>query len=518
MRYLSGVLLFALTVSSHALAGNTDSLNTDSTTLENPAQEPTRVVTTTLDSALSAWQNHIRTYDTSRAGEPNALLANRIPTFSDSFFRQKVQQLDETSPIAYSYNQHVKPFIVLYAADRRDQVEHMMGRGHFYFPMFAQELDRRGLPLRLKYLPVIESALNPHAVSSMGANGLWQFMYGTAKYIGLDISTYIDERRDPVKATRAAASYLSDLHDIYDDWLLVIAAYNCGPGNVNKAIRRAGYSDNFWEIYPFLPRETRGYVPAFIAATHVMEHHEVYRLFPRAIDIPMNTETVMVEGPMPLSNLARGLDMPKETLKALNPSYKRDFIPGGGQPHSVRLPKQQALAFERREEQLYAMRDSLASEESNGSSEEDSDKNEDSPYSAVYYTVKSGDNLGYIAEWYDCSAANLRRWNHMRGSRIMPGQRLKVIVPTDEADTYKQLNNLSFQQKQYFARTGKLQQRQATTAESNYVYYEVQRGDTLWGIARQFQGISVYKLKQLNDIRSSQSLKPGQQIKIQKEG
>jgi membrane-bound lytic murein transglycosylase D len=517
MRYLSGVLLLIVTTAGHTLAGNTDSLNTDSAQLQRYGKEPTEFVTTPLDSALNAWQDRVRTYDTSKAGEPNALLANRIPTFSDSFFRQKLQQLDETSPIAYSYNKHVKPFIVLYAADRRDQVERMMGRGHLYFPMFAQELDKRGLPLRLKYLPVIESALNPHAVSSMGANGLWQFMYGTAKYIGLDISTYIDERRDPVKATRAAASYLSDLHDIYDDWLLVIAAYNCGPGNVNKAIRRAGYSDDFWKIYPFLPRETRGYVPAFIAATHVMEHHAVYRLFPRAVDIPMNTEAVMVEGPMPMSNLAKGLDVPKATLKALNPSYKRDFIPGGDQLHSVRLPKAQALAFERRKEQLYAMRDSLARGEDN-SSDEGSEDNGDSPYSAVYYTVKSGDNLGYIAEWYDCSAANLRRWNNMRGSRIAPGQRLKVIVPTEDADTYKQLNNLSFQQKQYFARTGKLQQQEATTAESDYVYYEVQRGDTLWGIARQFQGISVYKLKQLNDIRSSQSLKPGQQIKIQEKG
>lgn len=518
-RWLSGgVLVLALAASSPgAQASGADSVRHDSTRLVDSTIGSRHPVVTTLDSALHAWEHSIKTYDTTKAGEPNALLARRIPHFSDSFFQARLQSLNETSPIEYTYNRHVKPFITLYASDRRDQVERMLGRGQFYFPLFATELDCKGLPLRLKYLPVIESALNPHAVSSMGANGLWQFMYGTAKYIGLDISIYVDERRDPQKATEAAVGYLSDLHDIYDDWLLVIAAYNCGPGNVNKAIRRSGYSDNFWEIYPFLPRETRGYVPAFIAVSHVFEDHERYRLYPRAVDIPLNTETVPVKGPMTMRTLARGLDVPISTVKALNPAYKRDFIPGGDDSYAIRVPKVQALSYADRQEQLYALRDSLEQASAKDDNADEPD-NQQPSYKAVYYTVKSGDNLGYIAEWYDCSAADLRRWNNMRGSRIAPGQLLKIIVATDEVETYQKLNDLSFRQKQSFARTGTLPKENATTVKKEYVYYRVKRGDTLWGIARQFQGISVYKLKQLNNIRSSRSLKPGQEIKIEKKG
>lgn len=507
------ILMIANTVSTKG--NNTDGIDKDSSQVSQKVLKAHSPVVSTLDSALHAWQTSIKTFDTTKAGQPNALLARRIPHFSDSFFRDKLQSLDETSPIDFTYNEHVKPFIVLYASDRRAQVERMMGRGEFYFPMFASELDRKGLPLRLKYLPVIESALNPHAVSSMGANGLWQFMYGTAKYIGLNISTYVDERRDPIKSTKAAIGYLSDLYDIYDDWLLVIAAYNCGPGNVNKALRRSGHSDNFWEVYPFLPRETRGYVPAFIAATHVFEHHETYRLYPKATNLPINTQTVPVKGPMELTTLAKGLNLDPSIVRALNPSFKKDYIPGGEEKHQVRLPKDRALAFHQSKKRLYTLRDSLSQE---GGSENNDENNNNSPYSTIYYTVKSGDNLGYIAEWHGCSASDIRRWNNMRSSRIAPGQRLKIVVPTSKKDTYQKLNDLSFRQKQYFARTGELKKENATRAEGDYVYYTVQPGDTLWGIARQFQGISVYKLKQLNNIRSSRSLKPGQKIKVEKKG
>ena len=506
-------IFFCLLIMLSNTGFSRDSTNRfNDTTVAAPELKDGHPIIKTLDSALNAWKTHIRSFDTTKAGQPDALLARRIPHFSDAFFREKIQQLNETSPIAYTYNRHVKPFITLYASDRRDQVERMLGLSEYYFPIFASELDRAGLPLRLKYLPVIESALNPHAVSSMGANGLWQFMYSTGRWIGLDISTYVDERRDPVRSTEAAVKYLKDLHNIYNDWLLVIAAYNCGPGNVNRAIRQAGYQENFWKVYPFLPSETRGYVPAFIAATHVMEHHEVYRLYPKAVDFPFNTEKVAVEGPMALGTLADGLGMDLSTLQALNPGFKRSFIPGGGQPYEIHLPRDKALAFEEQEEKLYALQDSL-SKKSNGD-----DVSHQSPYTSVYYTVKRGDNLGYIAEWYDCSASDIRRWNHMRSSMISPGERLKVVVPTDKADVYKQVNDLNFREKQYFARTGQIKDQEATTQQGNYVYYEVKPGDTLWGIAQQYQGISVYQLKQLNNIRSTRSLKPGQQLKIQEKG
>jgi membrane-bound lytic murein transglycosylase D len=517
LKYLVGIgvsLFFTLWCSYGFGQDSSSAIAKDTSAIGTTVPANSHPVVTTLDSALNAWQSRVRHYDTSKAGQPDALLARRIPHFSDEFFQEKIDQLDATSPIDYTYNQHVKPFITLYASDRRNQVERMLGLSKYYFPIFASELDRKGLPLRLKYLPVIESALNPHAVSSMGANGLWQFMYATAKYIGLDISTYIDERRDPHQSTKAAVRYLSDLHDIYEDWLLVIAAYNCGPGNVNRAIRHSGYSENFWDVYPYLPRETRGYVPAFIAATHVMEHHEVYRLYPSAVDFPFKSEQVSIEGPMALGTLAKGLDMPVAEVQALNPAFKRSFIPGGEQSYDIKLPREKALAFNNQKNRIYALQDSLSQESGTDSDE----KTAKSPYTSVYYTVKRGDNLGYIAEWFDCSASDLRRWNNMRGSMISPGEQLKAVVPTDKADIYKQINDLNFREKQYFARTGQIKDQSASTKKGEYIYHEVQPGETLWGIAQQYESISVYQLKQLNNIRSSRSLKPGQQLKVQEKG
>ncbi len=499
---------------SYSLGQGSFEISKDPSSGDKRVPADSHPVVKTLDSALNAWRTKVHHYDTSKAGQPDALLARRIPHFSDEFFQEKLEQINATSPIAYTYNEKVKPFIILYASDRRDQVERMLGLSKHYFPIFARELDQKNLPLRLKYLPVIESALNPHAVSSMGATGLWQFMYATGSQMGLDISTYVDERRNPRQSTKAAVQYLSDLHDIYQDWLLVIAAYNCGPGNVNRAIRQSGYSGNFWEVYPYLPSETRGYVPAFIAATHVMEHHEVYRLYPSAVDFPFQAEQVSVEGPMALGTIAEGLDIPVAEVQALNPAFKRSFIPGGEQSYHIKLPRGKALAFNNQKSHLYALQDSLSQE-----SDSDNDKKTaKSPYSAVYYTVKRGDNLGYIAEWFDCSASDLRRWNNMRGSMISPGDRLKAVVPTDKVDIYEQINDLNFREKQYFARTGQIKDQAASTKKGDYVYHKVQAGDTLWGIAQKYPGVSVYQLKQLNNIRSTRSLKPGQQLKVQEKG
>ena len=467
-----------------------------------------------LDSAVNAWYVEYNTLDTTMPpSESRKFDPKEIPEYEDSFYKARIQILDETSPINYSYNNWVKPFINLYAFKRRNQVERMLGLAHHYFPRFEAELDRHGLPLRMKYLPVIESALNTHAVSSVGANGLWQFMYTTGKQYGLEITTYVDERRDPQASTEAAIEYMKDMYRIYEDWLMVVAAYNCGPGNVNKAIRRAGYSDNFWDIYPYLPRETRGYVPAFIAAAYIFENHEAHNLYPILHELPTATDTIMIKQKLHFKTIAKGMDIDIKTLRVLNPEYKKDLIPGGEKVRTIQLPLKSSLAFTNRLDTLYALQDSLFSDDDSETVTADSDND---AYTRVYYTVNRGDNLGYIAEWYDCSAADLRRWNRMRSSRIVPGQKLKIFVPTEKADHYEKISELSFSEKQYYERTGRIKTNDNKVEGEDYVYYYVRNGDTLWEIAQKFKGVSINGIKRLNNIRNSRYLKPGQKIKIEK--
>lgn len=248
-------------------------------------------------------------------------------TYHDSVYAKRLYDLPTVMEL--SYNQVVKNHIEMYAGRRRDQVSYMLALGEYYFPMFEEALDREGMPLELKYLPVIESALNPTAVSRVGATGLWQFMLKTGKGYGLEVNSLVDERRDPYKSTQAAVKYLKDLYTIYGDWNLVIAAYNCGPGNVNKAIARSGGKRDYWEIYNRLPRETRGYVPAFIAANYIMNHYADHNICPAgAYGSELALDTVHVNEEMHFEQIAGVLNMPVSEIKRLNPQYKKDIIPG----------------------------------------------------------------------------------------------------------------------------------------------------------------------------------------------
>ncbi len=286
---------------------------------------------TEVDSLLQVYIRH--TYlkpDTSC----NAVDVN--PDFPDSVYVDRLRRLPTI--IEMPYNSIVRKFIDRYATDLRGSVGVMIGASNFYMPLFEQALDLYNIPLELKYLPVIESALNPNAVSRVGATGLWQFMLPTAKRYGLEINSLVDERRDPVRASYAAAHYLSDLYRIFDDWSLVIAAYNCGPEKVNKAIHQAKGNADYWHIYPYLPKETRGYVPAFIAANYIMNYYCEHNICPMLSDLPMKTDTVMVDRDVHLQQVADVLKMDIEQLRELNPQYRRDIVNGFSKPRAIKLP------------------------------------------------------------------------------------------------------------------------------------------------------------------------------------
>lgn len=427
-----------------------------------------------------------------------------------------------------SYNNIVKSFIKVYTGKKRGLTETVLGLSEYYFPMFESELDAANMPLELKYLPVIESALNPRAVSRAGAAGLWQFMYATGRHMGLEINSLVDERRDVAASTKAAVKYLKQLYAIYDDWVLALAAYNCGPGNVNKAIRRSGGSKNYWEIYYKLPRETRNYVPGFIAVMYAFEYYRNYNLTPKKITIPQQTDTIMIYRQLHLEQVADVLSLPLEQLRDLNPQYRRDIIPAQtGKNYPLRLPFEYAAKYIDMEDSIYKYKDTVffnpkvlaaAPVEQNKYSRIPPSKN----HKTLYYKVTSGDNLGFIASWFDVRTSDLKEWNNLYRNTIRAGQKLLIYVPSSKYNYYKEFNNLDFasKQKRVGVTTPKKESNEATAKtddpNAKYLYYTIKKGDTLWDIAKKFYDVTDSDLLNINGLSSGKSIKPGMQIKIKK--
>ena len=373
-----------------------------------------------LDSLLNDWK--AQTYiDIGK----DCSTSHVNPQFSDSIYIDRLTRMPVLMEMPY--NDIVRKFIDTYTVRLRGQVAFMLSACNFYMPIFEEALDAYGLPLELKYLPIIESALNPSAVSRAGATGLWQFMHATGKVYGLENNSLVDERRDPIKATWAAARYLKDMYDIYHDWNLVIAAYNCGPGNINKAIRRAGGKADYWEIYRYLPRETRGYVPAFIAANYVMTYYCKHNICPMETNIPQATDTVLVTRDLHFQQIADLCHVPMEEIKSLNPQYKRNIIPGLSKPRTLRLPTEAISAFLDQQDTIYAHRASeffknrrtvasVNSSRASGSTDGE----------LTWYRIRQGDTLGGIARKFGVRISELRRWNGLRGNNIRAGRRLKI--------------------------------------------------------------------------------------------
>ncbi len=321
------------------------------------------------------------------------------------------------------YNNIVKSFIERYL-NTPAKVEYMLGLGEtYYFPMFEEALERYGVPLELKYLPVIESALNARATSRVGAAGLWQFMVGTGRLYGLEVNSLVDERRDPLKSSDAAARYLRDLYNIYQDWHLVIAAYNCGPGNVAKATRYAGGGKkDYWQIYPYLPRETRSYVPIFIAANYVMNYYREHNLCPVQPTVSVATDTLMIDKRINLQQVSEILGISMEELHFLNPQYRQDIIPGNIKPYPLVLPFNQIGAYIDNSDTIPKHR--AAELVINRAEVQPAQYNPSGKY--ITYRVRSGDTLGGIAARYRCTVSQLKRWNGLRGTMIRIGQKLKI--------------------------------------------------------------------------------------------
>jgi membrane-bound lytic murein transglycosylase D len=479
------------------------------------------IFTEKMDSLMSNWdiRNRFR-LDSVEMAYRNAYPRN-LP---DSVYFQRLNETEQV--VDLSYNKVVKNYIVMYTERRRELVEIMLGLSAYYFPIFEETLDKYDMPLELKYMAIIESALNPVARSRVGANGLWQFMYGTAKNMNLEITSFVDERRDPVKSTDAAARYLKWLHDIYGDWHLAIAAYNCGPGNVNRAIRRSGGKRNYWEIYYRLPRETRGYVPAFIAATYAFQYYEQHNLIPLYPKISLQVDTIMVNDYLHFNQIEAKLAIEKEQIRALNPMYRRDVIPAReSKPYPLVLPEEKIMefidmdtlifAFER---EKYFPNNTLVNPTTNNSTY--FTPVDIKGKAKVLYTVKAGDNVGYISSWFKVRASDLRYWNNIRRDIIRVGQKLAVYVPEGQKDKYEKINSMSFAQKQ--ASIGKTasssKKSEIKPLDPNYVYHTVRKGDTIWDIAQKYAGISSDDIIRLNNLKNERGLYVGQKLKIKRKG
>ena len=487
------------------------------------SDESTELIEHDLDSLLNNW--FIRM---SVAGADLSSTDSVIHEFSDSIYKDRLSRIN--SIIIPPYNNIVRNHIHVYTERKVDKFRVMLGLQDYYFPMIEDICDSYGLPVELKYMAVIESALNPNAVSRAGATGLWQFMYSTGRMYGLTINSVVDERRDPVRATHAAAKYLKDLYGIYNDWILVIAAYNCGPGNVNKAIRRSGNRKDYWEIYYRLPRETRGYIPAYVAATYAMNYYREHNITPIQINLPLAVDTVMVSTDMHLEQITAVLDLPLEELRAMNPQYRTGLVPGRSRPSPVTLPLDRLGDFIAMTDTITGYRKDQYLTTVNQTSMPQSTASTFTPpdvtgKTRLTYTVKEGDNLGFISEWYDVPLSELRYWNNIYRNIIRVGQKLTVYVDPSKAERYSKINSMTFAEKQQLEgkpvgntslALASPQPLPVTSGEGDYVLYTVRYGDTVWDIAKKFSGVSVSDILSLNNITDASRIKVGQKLRIRK--
>ena len=427
--YIIALVLFAAIT---AKAQNDITIRDDKTGKDEEIGIP-EAMTLDIDTLLSQWNaSQYLEADT------NCNMQDVNPVFPDSIYIDRLSRIPTIMEMPY--NNIVRKFIDQYTGRLRHSVSYMLGASNFYIPIFEEALALYNLPLELKYLPVIESALDPTAVSRKGATGLWQFMLSTAKRYDLKINSLVDERRDPIRSSFAAAKYLSDLHKVYGDWNLVIAAYNCGPTSLNKAIHRAGGSKDYWTIYPYLPKETRGYVPAFIAANYVMNYYCDHNICPmRAKQIESN-DTLAVSKDLHLEQVAAVCGVEMERIKAFNPQYKTSLVPGNSYECVLRLPSEAALKFidlgdsvyNYRSDELFTKRKTVEIDEeelaklTSKKKRSSSTRRRSRRRSRKSVTIRNGQTLSEIAEKYGTSVSKLRRLNGIKGSSIRAGKKLRV--------------------------------------------------------------------------------------------
>ena len=443
------------------------------------------------DSLLNLWYLQHQN-NTLHEGEYNMDSVHFSSNVPDSVYIRRLKQIN--SYITVPFNETVRNYIILYSEKMPTKMRNMLGLSSYYMPIFEETLSNYDLPQELKYMAVIESALNPVAVSRAGAKGMWQFMYNSARQYGLTVNSFVDERFDPVKSADAAARYLKDAYNIFGDWNLAICSYNCGPGNVNKAIRRAG-SREFWDIYEYLPRETRGYVPAFVGALYAFTYYKEHGLSPAPASLPSHVDTFQVHKMLHFQQVNEVINVPVETLRDLNPQYVHDIIPADGD-YVLKLPYTYTAAFIDHEDSIYSHR---ASEIFNQSVMEKVKESKNEASSRIVYTVKSGDYLGRIASRYHVSVNQIKQWNNLRSTNLRVGQKL-VIYPRGNAP----------------APSGSVSSASSSSSSkpsSGSTTYTVRNGDTLYDIAKKYPGVSAQDIMKFNGMKSS-SIRVGQKIKI----
>ena len=438
-----------------------------------------------------------------------------VPTSKEDYI-QRLQSMPTV--IEMPYNQIVRSYIDMYTQRRRKLVEEMIGLGLYYNPIFEQALEKEGMPLELKYLPVIESALNPDAVSRVGATGLWQFMLATAKGLGLEVNSIVDERRDPIRSSEKAAQYLKQLYNIYNDWSLAIASYNCGPGNVNKALRRAGGGKkDFWDIYYYLPAETRGYVPAFIAANYVMNFHKDHNIGTSLSRRPVLTDTIQVNHRVHFKQISEVLNIPIEELRVLNPQYRKDIIPGDRHPYTLTLPSKQVYSYIVSEDSIITHDSSQYSRRAEVEPYDFSKAGDGKKLVIKYHKVKRNETLSKVARKYGVSTTAIKRWNRLRSNRLRRGQTLKIHTYVRD-ENYKKEDKKDRNDEVVAQNSTQneevVEQRQET--ERTTTTHKVRSGETLGKIAEKY-GVTVSQLKKWNNLRST-NIKVGQRLKVQTSG
>ncbi|MBQ4355398.1 MAG: LysM peptidoglycan-binding domain-containing protein [Bacteroidales bacterium] len=441
----------------------------------------------------------------------------------DSIYKLRLSRI--ASVVQLGYDPAVRSYINLYANIRKKSSSAILGLAQYYYPRMTAIFDKYDVPEELVYLTIIESALNPTAVSPAGATGIWQFMYQTGKTYGLEVNTFVDDRRDPMKATDAAARHLRDLYNIFNDWGLAISAYNCGAGNVRKAINRSGGKTTFWEVRPFLPRETQNYFPAYIGAYYMMKYYKMHGITPADIRIPLDVDTIMIHKEVHLEQISQVLGIPLEEIQTLNPQYKRNVIPAFTEPFPLRLRRHDLERFEAMQDSIYKYQydtyfaplqmyvNTYTGKSDGGATSK-----------KKYHTVRSGESLTKIANKYGISVAELKRMNHIKSNYIKVGQKLVVgytyVAPQKPAETDKPAaDSTATQAGTPTPATTKPAETKPTTpaasSSSNDIIYTVKKGDSLYQIATRY-GLTVKRLAEYNHITNINSLHVGQKLKIPK--
>jgi membrane-bound lytic murein transglycosylase D len=440
-----------------------------------------------------------------------------LPT---DLLKERLQVMNQKSPFEIEYNQGLENIIKSFLKNRKKSFSRLMALSEYYFPIFEDAFAKQNVPLEIKYLAVVESALNPKAVSKMGATGIWQFMYGTGKQYDLKIDSYIDERSDPLKSTLAASEYMTKMYNVFGDWELVLASYNSGPGNVTKAIRRSGGKTKYWDIRNYLPKETQGYVPAFLATMYLFEFHKEHGINPqRAVVKNFETDTIRIKEKMTFKQIADLLDMPQAQIQLLNPSYKLNVVPFyKDEQHFLRLPKDKIATFVSNEEKIYAYvkHDSNIVRIPSRLAQKITPKTKSiksaEPLNLEYYTVQKGDNLSSIAQKYDITVSDIKEWNKLKSNSLALGKLLKVKSKESVIKISKDIKVtpelIKKSSEDAIASVHNADQKEIE------VQYTVKSGDNLGSIANKF-GITLPELKEWNNL-SSNNLALGKTLIVSK--